>query len=308
MHKISRMNSLQIYVMGSSNTDMVVKTEKLPKPGETVMGGVFLMNHGGKGANQAVAAARLEGDVNFIASLGADMLGSKALSQFQKEGINTDFVIQNKETPSGVALITVDENGENCIVVAPGANERLSKNTMELALQKISSGSILLLQLEIPISTVEAAVKLGYQKGLKIILNPAPAGKINTEVFKYLYALTPNESEAEELTGIAINDMDSVREAAMKIFNMGVTHVIITLGKNGAFILNEEYSELIEAPVVKAQDTTAAGDCFNGALAVALSKNKSVREAVIFACKAASLSVTKMGAQASMPTSSEIEN
>lgn len=296
-----------IIVIGSSNTDMVIKATKLPKAGETVMGESFLMNPGGKGANQAVSAAKLGGDVRFVAKVGNDIFGKQAIKQFDRENVDTSFVSIDKDLPSGVALINVDQNGENCIVVAPGANNRLSINDVEKALQNISSPAIVLLQLEIPMNTVEYAVEHCSKKGLEIILNPAPAQHLADNLLKHLNIITPNETEAELLTGISINDLDSAKKAAKKIFEMGVPNVVITLGHKGALIYSGKQSKLIPAPRVTAKDTTAAGDCFNGSLAVALSENKSLEEAVSFACKTASISVTKMGAQSSLPSRKEVD-
>jgi ribokinase len=293
--------SIPIYVIGSSNTDMVVKAEKLPIPGETVIGSVFLMNPGGKGANQAVTCARLGGKVTFVAKVGNDIFGKQALQQFQKENIQTTFITTDKEHPSGVALIGVDAKGENIILVAPGSNSHLDIRIVEQALESIEGPAIVLIQLEIPISTVEFAIERSYKKGLKVILNPAPVQTIQAEVMKHLYVITPNETEAEMLTGIRVTDLKTAEQAAMKLHASGVENVVITLGQKGAYLHNDSIAKLIPAPLVTATDTTAAGDCFNGALAVALAEAQSLEQAVAFACKAASISVTRMGAQASLP-------
>jgi ribokinase len=296
-----------IYVFGSSNTDMVVKAEKLPGRGETVIGDTFLMNPGGKGANQAVTAARLGGSVIFVAKVGNDLFGKQALQQFQREKINTQHVTVDPDNPSGVALISVDKNGENSIIVAPGANSLLKKIDVEFAFENNSSAGIALLQLEIPIETVEYAIERCFQQNIKVILNPAPAQKLNLEVLKHLFVITPNESEAELLTGIQIKDLDSVKKAAKMLYDLGVANVVLTLGSKGAFLHNKSIAKLIPAPPVTPIDTTAAGDCFNGALAVALSENLPLEKAISFACKAASISVTRMGAQPSLPTRKEVD-
>lgn len=298
---------IPIYVVGSSNTDMVVKADKLPSPGETVIGGSFLMNPGGKGANQAVTASRLGGNVTFVASIGNDIFGRQAMQQFQREKINTTFITTDKDHPSGVALINVDAKGENSIAVAPGANAQLSIIKVEQALKSISDHGILLLQLEIPLDTVEYAVEQGYKNNLKVILNPAPANSLSEEVFKHIFVITPNESEAELLTGIRVTNLESAEEAASVLHKKGVRNVVITLGAKGAYLSNDVTKQMIPAPPVTAVDTTAAGDCFNGALAVALSENKSLDAAVAFACKAASISVTRMGAQSSLPYRKELD-
>lgn len=298
--------SVPIYVVGSSNTDMVVKAEKLPAPGETVIGGSFLMNPGGKGANQAVAASRLGGSVTFVACVGNDIFGRQALQQFQRERIKTDFIVTNPNHPSGVALINVDARGENCIAVAPGANAHLSTAMVQRAFQSIDGPAILLLQLEIPLDTVEYAVEYGFKKNVKVILNPAPANRLSDAVFRNIFVITPNESEAELLTGIRVTNLESAHAAAGKLHEKGVPNVVITLGAKGAYLSNQATQQMIEAPPVTATDTTAAGDCFNGAFAVALSEEQPLDEAVAFACKAASISVTRMGAQSSLPYRKEI--
>lgn len=299
--------SVPIYVVGSSNTDMVVKADKLPSPGETVIGGTFLMNPGGKGANQAVTASRLGSNVTFVASIGNDIFGRQALQQFQREKINTSFIITDKSHPSGVALINVDANGENSIAVAPGANAQLSIVKVEQALKAMPNNTILLLQLEIPLETVEYIIEQGHRKDVKVILNPAPANRLSENVFQHIYLITPNESEAELLTGIRLTNMESTREAAEALHKKGVKNVVITLGSKGAYLSNTTFKELIAAPPVTAVDTTGAGDCFNGALAVALSEDKPLNTAVAFACKAASISVTRMGAQSSLPYRKEVD-
>lgn len=296
-----------IFVIGSSNTDMVVKAAKLPSPGETVIGGSFLMNPGGKGANQAVTASRLGGNVTFVASVGNDIFGRQAMQQFQRERINTSFIVTDKEYPSGVALINVDAKGENSIAVAPGANAKLSIARVEQALRSMPDNSILLLQLEIPLETVEYAIAYGHRKNLKILLNPAPANKLSEATYKHLHVITPNESEAELLTGIPVTNVASADKAADALHAKGVPNVVITLGAKGALVSSDGRKRLIAAPAVTAVDTTAAGDCFNGALAVALSENKEWDEAVAFACKAASISVTRMGAQSSLPYRKEVD-
>jgi ribokinase len=295
-----------IYVIGSSNTDMVVKTEKLPMPGETVIGGTFFMNPGGKGANQAVAAARLGGRVTFIARVGADLFGSQALQQFQKENIDTRFVIQDPEYPSGVALIGVDRQGENTIIVAPGSNRQLNVKDVANAFESVEEKSIILIQLEIPQETVEFAIQSGRKKNCDVILNPAPVQPVDSGALRNLTIITPNETEAEMLTGIRISDLKTAEQAARALHHSGVPNVIITLGSKGALVSTGSGGELIAAPKVTAIDTTGGGDCFNGALAVALAEGMTIEEAVSFACQAASLSVTRMGAQSSMPFRKEV--
>lgn len=296
-----------ILVVGSSNTDMVVKAERLPEPGETVLGGAFIMAAGGKGANQAVAAARLGANVVFVAKVGEDIFGKQAVEFFGREGIDTSCIFVDPVHPSGVALINVDAYGENCIVVASGANANLVREDLAEAEGKIKNAAVVLIQLEIPLPTVEyvAAKAAGY--GVPVILNPAPACALSDELFRKVRVLTPNEKEAEMLSGVAIVDKSSAERAAAMLAGKGVKTVIITLGPDGALVLDGGEFLCVAAPAVTAVDTTAAGDVFNGALAVALSEGRTMTDAVGFACAAAALSVTRMGAQPSAPGRSEVD-
>ncbi len=296
----------KILVVGSSNTDMVIKTQNFPAPGETILGGRFLMNAGGKGANQAVAAARLGGLVTFVGKIGNDIFGKQAVQQLEDEGINIDYVSVDAENPSGVAMITVDQKGENSIVVAPGSNGTLSPGDFDKAQTELNESEYVLMQLETPIPTVEYIARKAFQKQKRVVLNPAPAAKLSDELLRNLYLITPNETEAELLTGVKVTDESSALRAASILHNKGVEIVIITMGSAGAFLLENGTSEIIKAPKVDAIDTTAAGDTFNGALVVALSEGKSIRESIVFANKAASISVTRIGAQSSVPYRKEI--
>lgn len=300
------MSNKKILIIGSSNTDMVIKTEKIPRPGETILGGTFLMNPGGKGANQAVAAARLDGNVTFICKRGNDLFGDRAVKLFIQEGIDVSNVLKDPELPSGVAIITVDASGENSIAVAPGSNGNLLQSDIPSALFETGEYGILLLQLEIPITVVEYSASLAIKNGIKVILNPAPAQKLSDSLLKQLWLITPNETEVEILTGISAYDSPSAEKAANALQQKGVKNVIITMGCAGAYLKTESFSGMIAAVKVLPVDTTAAGDVFNGAIAVALSEGKDLREAVGFANKAASISVTRMGAQASAPYRNEI--
>ncbi|MEO8711664.1 MAG: ribokinase [Parafilimonas sp.] len=298
---------MSIIVIGSSNTDMVIKAHHLPAPGETILGGDFFMNAGGKGANQAVAAARLGGDVTFIAKLGNDVFGKQAIELFNKENIKTEYIFIDDKNPSGIALITVDEKGENCIAVASGANGNLLVDDLKILNNVIEQASIILVQLEIPLETIEYIAQTSFQHKKKLILNPAPACKLSDELLSKVSVITPNEKEAGMLTGITIEDIASAKQAAKILSAKGIETVIITLGEEGALLYyNNEYN-LIPARKVIAADTTAAGDVFNGALAVALSEEKSLEEAITFANNAAAISVTRLGAQASAPYRSELE-
>ena len=300
------MNLKKIVVIGSSNTDMVVKSDRLPVPGETVLGGAFMMNPGGKGANQAVAVARLGGNVTFISKTGNDLFGKQSVEMFDEENINTDFILSDPYHASGVALIMVDTTGENCIVVASGANGTLSPADIDKARSVIETADILLMQLEIPMETVEYAARIASENGVKVILNPAPAAFLSNDLMKCLYAVVPNKTEAEMLSGIKVSDWESARQAADIISAKGVDVVVITLGSKGSLI--KENGKYIEVPVEKidAVDTTAAGDTFCGALCVALSEGLSISEAVEFANKAAGITVTREGAQAAIPYRKEL--
>ncbi len=296
-----------IFVIGSANTDMVIQTDTHPKPGQTVLGNNFMINPGGKGANQAVAASRLGGEVVFVAKLGNDLFGNQAIQHFTKEGIDTKFIFFEEKQPSGVALITLDAKGENTIVVAAGANQYLLKKEIDLVEDSFQADDFVLFQLEIPIKTVYYGVKLAQQKNVQVILNPAPAQQLEDDILKGLFLITPNETEALELTGIDVKDVESAHLAAEILLSKGVKNVIITLGANGAFYMSGKEAFHVKTDKVSAIDTTAAGDCFNGALAVSLSKGMEWKSAIEFACKAASLSVTKLGAQASMPFLNDLE-
>jgi ribokinase len=297
----------KIVVVGSSNTDMIIKVPWLPKPGETILGGRFFTAAGGKGANQAVAAARAGGDVIFLARIGDDMFGQKAKEGFIKDKINVDYVLTDEAEPSGVALILVAPDGENVIAVAGGANSCLSPSDVEKQSDVISSADILLGQLETPLETIYEAVSIASDKGVKVILNPAPAQKLSDDMLGHISILTPNESEAELLTGIKVDSAEDAAKAADVLMDRGVQIVLLTMGARGAYIATAEFKEMIPGFKVKAVDATAAGDVFNGALAVAIARNKPIREAVSFANAAAALSVTKLGAQPSAPTKDQID-
>lgn len=297
----------KILVVGSSNTDMVVKTIRFPMPGETLLGGEFFMFSGGKGANQAVAAARMGSEVTLICKIGDDIFGKRSVEEFKKEGINTQFIEMSSEKASGTALILVNENGENEIVVASGANETLNENNIDAALEAFAVADVVLLQLETPLQTVLYAAKTAFEMGKKVILNPAPAQQLPEELFKYLYLITPNETEAEILTGIKVIERTTAAAAAEKLLSMGVPQVIITLGAEGAYYKNHEMEMFVPSPKVKAIDTTAAGDVFNGVISVQTAEGNDLEASIAFACKVAAISVTRMGAQPSMPYKKEME-
>lgn len=297
----------KILVVGSSNTDMVIQANHIPVPGETILGGKFIMNQGGKGANQAVASARLGGEVTFVTKIGHDSFGEQAIKTLRTEGINTEYISISNHMPSGVAMIYVGQNAENSIIVAPGSNMDLKKVDIKRALLNLEQESIILVQLEIPLNVVEYTIDMARLKGIKVILNPAPAHKLPDSILKSLFAITPNETEAELLTGVKVTDEASAQKAAKILWEYGVQNVIITMGKKGAYLYVGTSGKIIPSQRVEAIDTTAAGDTFNGALAVAIQQGRNIEEAIYFANKAAAIAVTRMGAQTGMPYLADLE-
>lgn len=299
------MKTGKILVIGSSNTDMTIKSERLPAPGETILGGKFLMGAGGKGANQAVAARRLGGDVTFVCKVGRDIFGDNAIKGYEKEGIDTSHILRS-DAPSGVALILVDAKAENSIAVAPGANGDLTPADIRNLRGVIAEASYLILQLEVPVETVLEAARIAHEAGVYVILNPAPACPLPEELFKYLSLITPNQTETALMTGIEADEA-SLDKAVDALRAKGVKDVIVTLGSRGSMVCTGEKRDFVPACKVKAVDTTAAGDTFCGALCVALSEGKSLKDAAAFATKASALAVQKMGAQDSIPYRKDIQ-
>ena len=297
----------RILVLGSSNTDMIIRLDHIPRPGETILGGEFITAAGGKGANQAVGAARAGGDVTFIARVGRDMFGDQAIAGFVRDGINVEHVFRDASSPSGVALIFVAKDGENSIAVASGANGRLSPADVKKAKAAFAKATVLVMQLETPLETVQAAAELAAKAGVRVILNPAPARPLPDALLQRVSVLTPNESEAELLTGIKVDGEAAAARAADKLRARGVQTVILTLGARGAFVATAASRQIVPGFRVEAVDTTAAGDIFNGALAVALGEGQALLDAVRLANAAAALSVTRLGAQPSAPKRREIE-
>jgi len=296
-----------ICVVGSSNIDLVVKAKRLPQPGETILGGKFFMVPGGKGANQAVAAAKLDAEVYFIAKLGTDLFASQSYQNFKKEGVNTKFITRTKNASSGVALIEVDEAGNNSILVAPGANGELAPRDVKNAEKAIEKCRVMVCQLEIPIETVECAARLAKKYRIPFILDPAPARKLSRKLLEMTDVIKPNETEAEILTGIKVKDEKSARKAAGYLFKRGAKNVIVTLGSKGFFLFNEDVNKFFPARKVKAVDSTAAGDAFVGGFAYCIARGQTIIDAAKFANDAAAFSVTRFGAQPSMPSMKEIK-
>jgi ribokinase len=294
-------------VVGSSNTDMIIRLGRIPRAGETVLGGEFLTAAGGKGANQAVGAARAGGQVTLIARVGRDAFGDEALAGLRRDGVDVRHVVRDSAAPSGVALIFVAQDGENSIAVASGANAKLSPADIRRSAAAIRSAAILVMQLETPPATVQAAADMAARCGVRVIVNPAPARPLPDTLLKRVSILTPNETEAELLTGIKVSSAAAAAKACANLRSRGVRTVILTLGRRGAFLADVDGQRHIAGFTVKAVDTTAAGDVFNGALAVALAERRPLHEAVRFANAAAALSVTRLGAQPSAPQRREVD-
>jgi len=300
----------RIVVVGSINIDLVVRVATLPRPGETVLGGRFASVHGGKGANQAVAAARAGGRTTFVARVGDDSMGHAAIEAFRAEGIETDFISVTPHCPTGVALILVDAAGENSIAVAGGANDRLSAADVELARPAIEAADIVVLQLEVPLEAVAHAVAIAQAAGTRVILNPAPARPLPATLLAHIDVLTPNETEGVSLASHAAATMPPEGDAEMlagAILGLGPRAAILTLGADGAIVATGQAITKVPAFPVEPRDTVAAGDVFNGCLAVMLAEGRDLVAATRFATAAAAISVTRDGAQASAPLRSEID-
>lgn len=295
----------KILVIGSSNTDMTVKSRRMPAPGETVTGGTLHMGPGGKGANQAVAAQRLGGDVSFVCKVGNDIFGDNALAGYEREGIDISRSMRS-EQPSGVALILVDESGENSISVAPGANDDITVGDIRGMEDFIKTFDYLIIQLETPVESVLEAARIAHEAGVYVILNPAPACPLPEEMFGYISLLTPNRSEISLLSGIEVSDDVTLRRAAAKLRSAGVGDLVVTLGSAGSLVFEGVSETMVPARKVNAVDTTAAGDTFCGGLCVGLSEGLSLVEAARFATAASALTVQKMGAQDSIPFRNQI--
>ena len=293
----------RILVIGSSNTDIVSRVTTIPQPGQTVLSHDYFLAQGGKGANQAVAAARLGAQVTFLACLGMDAYGDQALEALQKEGVDTHYILRDPRTNSGLAMIMVSDDAENIIAVTPGANACLLPEHLVGMESVMQQADCLLLQFEIPLITVQAAIAMAKENNLRVILNPAPAQTIPGEYLSAADILTPNQSEAALLSGSPVNTTNNslleVRE------HLGCRTMVVTCGASGACIV-EEQIQRIPAPSVQAVDTTASGDAFNAGLAVALSNGETLQDAVRYAIAVGSLTVTKPGAQPSLPTQTEV--
>ena len=300
----------RLVVVGSANRDLVVKTDRIPRPGETVIGGAFVTAPGGKGGNQAAAAARLGGDVWFVGRVGLDAFGDALAHEMARASIHTEFLTRDETAPTGVALIGVDAQGQNAIIVAPGANSQVGAGDIEAAAETIASAHAVLLSLEIPMEAVEAAVQTARTSSARVILNPAPVASrdaLPDALLAMVDVLTPNEHEAACLLGLNSLEQTDWSQAAQELRTRGPSTVVITLGAEGCVIADGTGTRVVPAVPVSAVDTTAAGDCFTGALAVALGEGLSIDDAARFAARAAALSVMRLGAQPSLPTRAEVD-
>jgi len=297
-----------VVVVGSYNTDLTIRAKRIPSHGETVIGGILSEGGGGKGANQAIAAARAGAEVRFVARVGNDAYGGEGLRRLMADHIDTRHVVRDPELSTGIAFIVVDERGENSIVVATGANGHLCPSDIEQAHEAIQAASVLLVQLESPLPAVQAAIHAAGGNGALVILNPAPAQALTGELLRDVNILTPNKLEAEMITGMAIADDASLHRVAQHILEKGVDNVMITLGRRGVFVASANGMELIPAYKVRVVDSTGAGDVFSGSLAAFLAGGMNIEEAAKMAIASSSLSVTRMGAQLAAPLRSEVES
>jgi len=296
----------KIVVLGSLNMDLIIRMARLPAAGETMLGGDLVTALGGKGANQAVAAARLGGDVAMIGRVGADAYGQAQQVALHKEGIDTQWLLSDPSAPTGVAFILLEETGQNSIVVSPGANHRLAPDDVRATQNALESASCLVMQLETPLATVAEAASQAVQKGVRVILNPAPAQPLPASLLASVYALILNETEASQLTGLSVDRDAEIRQAGRRLLEQGLHYVVLTLGGRGAFWMTPQRSGFTPAFEVQVVDTTGAGDAFVGAFAVALAEGMGEDEAARFACSAGALATTRLGAQPSLPTRAEV--
>jgi ribokinase len=300
-------NRAKVTVVGSFNTDLVSRTPRMPVPGETILGGPFHMGPGGKGANQAVAAARLGADTTMVVKLGTDAFGDLAEGNLVKEGVRSDFVLRTDETHTGAALIILDAGGENMIVVAAGANNLLSPEDVEEAREAITNADVMLAQLEIPQETVDRAIQLAHEAGVTVLLNPAPGREVSGDVLAMCDVVTPNETETQIITGLPVRDLGEAKVAAARLLEKGVGAAVITLGANGALVVTPQGTTHVPGRSVEVVDTTGAGDAFSGALAVGLAEGMELTQAVAFANAAAALQVTKIGTAPAMPYRDDVD-
>ncbi|OOH87700.1 ribokinase [Pasteurellaceae bacterium 15-036681] len=301
------MNRKRLCVLGSINVDHVIRVPYFPKAGETLTGYGYQIAYGGKGANQAVAAARMGALTRFIGCIGDDQIGQTMKQAFTQDGIDVSTVTSIPNQSTGLAMIQVADSGENSIVISAGANADLSCELVESYKESIQQADVLLMQLESPLASIELATQLAKQAGTQVVLNPAPAQKLPQSLLAQLDMITPNETEAEILTGIKVVDEQSAQQAAEHFHQLGIKTVLITLGSKGVYVSEQCQGEIIAGFRVEAVDTTAAGDTFNGALVCGLLEGKTLSESIRFAHAAAAISVTRLGAQSAIPTRAEVD-
>ena len=297
----------KVVVVGSFMMDLVVKAERRPRKGETLIGDEFGMFIGGKGTNQAIAAARLGAQVHMVGRLGTDLFGDMFISALDKDGINTQFIARDPEVGTGVGTPVIDAQGDNSIIIIPRANMRLSIEDVNKAEEAISEADVLLLQLEVPIPSSQRAAEIARVGGATVILNPAPARELPDDFLRYIDIVTPNETETEMLTGVEVTDQSGAERAAKNLLDKGMSAVVLTLGERGALLLTQETTKAIPAYKVEVVDTTAAGDAFCGALATTIAKDEPLEQAVASANAAGAIAVTIMGAEPSMPAQQQLE-
>jgi len=296
-----------VVVIGSLNMDLVVRVERIPRPGETVPGGDLVTIPGGKGANQAAAVARLGATVEMVGRVGKDAFGEALLANMRAQGVGTEYVRRDPQAPSGTAMIIIDREGENSIVVSPGANGRVSLEDVQAAKDLLARARYLVLQFEIPLPVVRGAIALARELGIPVILNPAPAYEVDEAFLEGVSYLVVNESEAQVLSGLPVKDVQSAGRAAGALLGKGVPHVIVTLGEQGALLATQQEHVHVPARRVQVVDTTAAGDAFIGGLAVALLRGFALPEAVRYATCAGTLATTVLGAQTSLPSAEQVQ-
>ena len=295
-----------VIVVGSLNMDLVVRAPKIPRPGETVLGSDFKQVPGGKGANQADAASKLGAETAMLGAVGKDSMGDQLIQALKKDGVNVEMVLKKENLPTGVAAIVVEDSGNNAITVAPGANSALTPDDLSGMEKVFEKAKVMLVQLETPIDTVKASLRVARKNNVTTILNPAPATELDDEIFSLVDILTPNETELELLSGMETDSIEKVEAAGKHLLKKGVSKLIVTLGSQGSIHIEKDFVRLHPAYSVKAVDTTAAGDSFNAALAVSLAKGEPMENAITFATKVGAMTVTKHGAQTSLPLMGEV--
>lgn len=297
----------RITVVGSMNMDLVVNTDEIPKIGETLLGNELLQIPGGKGANQGVSIAKLEGDITFLGKVGRDRFGDELLKSMKDQGVNIEY-IEREDISTGIAVINVDKNGNNNIVVIPGANGLVDKEYLQRNIKVFKESKIIVFQLEIPLDTVKEGLRIAKELDKVTILNPAPAMELDDEIIKNIDILIPNEHELERISKVKVTDEESIIKASKVLLRKGINKIIVTLGSKGAFYIDNDGNEFFEAYDVKVVDTTAAGDSFIGGFVASYIEYQDIKKAIDMGQRTAALSIQKVGAQSSLPSKKEVEN